>query len=93
MDTITITLRGNIVEEILDFVQEYHHYVHNIDIKYSLFFPNVTPNIQLTKPYTSTAPTIELTISPVIYETFLIYLDFLQIKYGEEITYYSNSSI
>lgn len=93
MDTITITLRGNIVEEILDFVQEYHHYVHNIDIKYGLFVPNVTPNIQLTKPYTSTAPTIELTISPVIYETFLIYLDFLQIKYGKEIAYYSNSPI
>lgn len=93
MDAIKITLTGNIANEILEFVQEYHHYVHNIDIKYSLFFPNEPFNIQLTKPYTSTAPTIELTISPVIYETFLIYLDFLQIKYGEEITYYSNSSI
>jgi len=93
MDTITITLRGNIVEEILDFGQEYHHYVHNIDIKYSLFFPNEPFNIPEVKLSKTIAPTIELTISPVIYETFLIYLDFLQIKYGRKITYYSNSSI
>lgn len=93
MDTITITLRGNIANEIQDFVQEYHNYVHNIDIKYSLFVSNEPFNIPEVKLSKTIAPTIELVISPVIYETFLIYLDFLQIKYGKEITYYSNSPI
>jgi len=82
MDTIKLTLRGNIVSELLDFMQEYNHYVYDIDIKYEFFVD--TSEVKLCK---KSDPIIELTISPAIYDTLITYLDFLKIGYD------SNTSI